>query len=689
MSSVRVTCARTLGQARNSLFSALAVGGCLAAMGVSLAFTVGEAEGFRQTLAGLWAVSVAPVLPVLAALLSMGVWSDERKSGRVEILLSTAVRERDLVVGKFLGVWLMTVLTAVFSLCTFWAALCLFAPDVPAGGGLVGFVPAVLGVALQSALWCAVSVAASAVFDSSAAAVCLSIVLTLGVPSCVWSGLMAWSQEGRVAFGPNPIGAQAFDMASGTLSLFMLTVYLVGTGGLLFFASKCVVALRFVGCGAKMQRASTGVVLFLSAVFVVLAVSLAARLDFTIDVPVAGFGSRLSPRTQDVLRESDGTVVVTCLLPRSDMRFRDTCCFLRLLKRESESIGGAGFVLQYVDPRWDIGASERLASRGVTGNCLVFERGRRLATVPLEKGGLNERDCAAAIRRLATVPRRRNVYWTVGHGESRFDDYGPFGLSDIARDLARDGYCNRFLDLTAAAQVPGDCALIVVAGAKNPFSRSELGRAESYLREGGRVLFLIGSSREGGISPVLPAWGVRMETEEPSGGSTISGSDVIVSDFAEHPLSAPLKGSRIVLERPVSFVPSAVAETKFGADRIEYTPLARAGSRTLAVSVERGSGVGRDLAIRPARLVAVGDDSFVMNAPLAARANANRDFFLNCVAYLSGTDALGSVGTEPGLFVTGLDRTGRFRFMLLISVLIPVGVALLMVAVSCRRRRRM
>jgi len=688
MSPVRVTWARTMGQARNSFFSALAVGGCLAATGIRLAFGIGDAEGFRQTLPGLWTAGVAPVLPVLAALLAMGVWSDERRSGRCEILLATAVRERDLVFGKFLGVWTLTVLTALFSLGVFWSALCFLAPEAVRGGALVSFAPAVLGILLQCALWCAVSVAASTLFDSPAPAACLSVVLTLGAPTCVWTGLMAWSHEGRLAFGPNPIGAQALDMASGSLSFFALATYLVGTNVLLLFAAKCVAALRFVGRGARLLRASTGVVFVLIVAFAALAVSLASRMDFTIDIPVAGFGSQLSLRTQDVLRESEGKVVVTCFLPRSDVRFRETCRFLRLLKREAEAAGGAEFVLQYVDPRWDIGAAERLVGRGVTENCLVFERGRRLTSVSLKEGGPNERDCAAAIRRLATLPRRRNVYWTVGHGESRFDDYGPFGTSDIARDLARDGYFNRPLDLATAAQVPGDCALIVVAGAKDLFSRSEFGRIEAYLREGGRLLVLVGSSREGGLSPLLPAWGVKIEAEEVVGEATQTGSDVIVADFADHPLSAPLKGSRIVLERPVAFAPSAVAEAKIGADRIEYTPLARSGQRALAVSVERGGDAGNDLAIRPARIVAVGDASFVLNAPLAARANANRDFFLNCAAYLSGTDAIGSAGTEPGLFVTGLDRAGRFRLMLLVTVLVPGAVTLVMLAVSYRRRRR-
>ena len=88
--------------------TALALAGFLAAAAALLAFNLDAAEGSRVRLVPLWTVSVSPVLPLLSALLGMDVWSDERKTGRVELLLTAPVRERDLVLGKFLGVWAMS-----------------------------------------------------------------------------------------------------------------------------------------------------------------------------------------------------------------------------------------------------------------------------------------------------------------------------------------------------------------------------------------------------------------------------------------------------------------------------------------------------------------------------------------------------------------------------------------------------
>lgn len=689
MSPVRVTASRTLGMARNLFSTAVAVGGFLAAVAALFSFNLSAAEGGDLPLIAVWAISAAPALPVLAAFLAMDTWSEERRSGRLDVLLATAVRERDLVLGKFLGVWFLTVGSAVVSLLSSLSFLWVFAPNALAGVQAISIVPALMGVMLQSALWCAVGVATSTLFSNAAASICTSLALTVALPRGLWAGLMAWSREGRAAFGEMPLDAHALDMATGVFSLGTVALHVVGVVLCLFIASKFVAANRLSGRGARTLRLSTGVAVGLALVAGALFAALAVRLDAVLDLPVLSASVPLSPRTRDILAESSGDISVTCFLPRDDARFRSVSRLVRNLRRVAESVGGARFVVSYVDPRWDIGAAERLVGRGVAEESLVFEKGRRTVSVSLRDGG-GERACAAAIRRLATVPRRRNVYWTIGHGECRFDDYGAFGMSDVARDLSQAGYCNRPLDLAVAQQIPGDCALIVIAGAKSAFSRVELGRLDAYLRAGGRLFALMGSADELGIAALLPAWGVRPEAVPIVGVPTLSGSDVIVSDFADHPVSAPLKGSRLVLDRPIAFSPSVAAEagTGTGADRIEYAAIASVGSRALAVAIERGAGAGADLAIRPTRLVVVGDTSFALNGSLVSRANANRDFFLNCAAYLAGTDVAGASGNETDRLVVGLDRAGRRRHVLWSAIILPGVVFLLLAGEAFRRRRR-
>lgn len=688
MSPVAATLIRTVGRARNVFSTAFAVGGALAAIAALLAFQIVSAEGSRVGISVLWALSASPVLPILAAFLAMDVWSGERQTGRVDILLSTAVRERDLVLGKFLGVFSLVAVTVLASLILTVFALWLCAPQALSGCMAAGLLPAFLGVLVPSLVWCSVSLMMSAAFRHSAISAGFSVLLTFVLPRGIWAGVLAGAGDTRRLFGEMPFDSYVADVASGLVPMDATVSYLVVTVVALFITSKVVASYRLASRGVRALRVSTGFVIALALVLAVLSIKVAFRLDFVADLPLEGTRSVLSARTRAILSESGGDVSVTCFLSRTDARFREIGRFLRQFRNESNLLGGARFILQFVDPRWDIGSSERLVSRGVAEESIVFEKGRRMVVLPLREG-FGERACASAVHRLTAVARRQNIYWTVGHGEGRFDDYGLFGMSDVAREFLREGYLNRMLDLATAEQIPGDCALVIVAGARTSFSRAELGRLEAYLREGGRILVLImGSAQEEGVVPLLSSWGVRPNFDSRLTGATLSGSETVVSDFSDHPVSASLKGLRLVFERPLSLEPTGIAKTGAGADRIEFAPLAVVAGKNVAVAVERGSGAGSDLAIRPTRIVAIGDSGFAKNGSLSLRACANRDFLLNCVAYLSGTDVVGAHGDEAGVFVTGMDRSRRLRHLVCSAAVLPFGVFVLMMIVAVRRRNR-
>jgi len=683
VSPLRITARRTVGFARNAYLTAFVVGGFLAAASALFAFNLNAAEGGRLPVAVIWASSVAPILPLLAAFLGMDAWSDERRSGRLEVLLTSPVSEFDFTLGKFVGTWIMALAATAVSLASSVVLLRVFAPSCNVA--VLPFVAAFAALALQSALWCAVSVAASAIFQRSAVSACATAAVLVALPRGVWSALMAWSANGRTAYGEMPLDAHVVDFALGNVSGGTVLAYVILTALALFVAVTFVELRRLVGRGAARVRWTAFASAVLSCVFSALLVLLALRLDVTFDLPVSG-KARFSERTLGILAETRGDIDVTCFLPRSDVRFRSVSHALRALSREAASRGGVRLKVQFVDPSWDLGDAARIVRAGVKPGNVVFAYGRRKAVLPVDEG-LGERLCASTILRLTMPPQRRNVRWTRGHGEAAFDDYGAVGMSDIARELSRDGYLNQTIDLSTDAQIPSDCALIVVAGAREDFSRSEKARLDAYLKQGGRLLVLMNSDEAGGVASLLPGWGLNVV---PTAGAarTVSGSDVIVSDFSDHPVTEPIRGMSILLEKPVAFTPSAAVEAAVAADRIGFTSLAKSGADCVAAVVERGAGTGADLDFRPTRIVAVGDAMFVMNAQLATQANANRDFFLNAVAYLSGTDAMTSGGADGDLLVTGMDRAARRRFALYGAGVVPVAVLLAMALVAFRRRRR-
>lgn len=687
MSPIRVTFRRTVGLARTLYTTVLVFAGFLAAAAALFAFNLDAAEGCRVRLVPLWAVSVAPALPVLAAILGMEVWSDDRKTGRIDLLLSAPVRERDLVIGKFLGVWALLAAGVVMCHLVSYFTLGYFAPAPLERVSFLSFLPAVIVLLIQGALWSAVAVAASTLFRNAAAAACTTIAVLVAIPRGLWYALMAWAPQGRPRFGAMPLDAQAYDFAAGLVSTATFLTYVMLTVFALFVASKSIAALRCESRGAAGVRYSTRLAVLLSGLFALLLVLLAYRLDATLDLPVGGEEFRFSPRTRSVLASSQGTVTITAFLDRKDGRFREVGHFLRALAAEADSQCGIRIDLRYVDPTLDIGASGRLVQAGVERDSLVFEREGRIEHLRLDEG-YGERDCISLIERM-TVPFQRScVYWTVNHGEASISDYGPDGMTDIARDLERAGYGNRTIDLANEKEsLADDCALLVVAGPRTDFSEVEMNRLNAYLNgtsgkggEGGRVLLLLDTDRLNGFQTLLARWAVRPKARKLTGTRTLTGSDVIVSEFdAAHVVSAPFAGQQVVLDRPLVFEPVV-------ADRKRPSSLLTAGGACLAAAVESGEEVAE--LFRPTRLIAIGDSGFVRNGNLATYANANRDFFENCIKFLSGRDAFTQSGTATDLLDTKMDRDTKARFVVVSAIFIPTALFIAMGLLVARRRRR-
>ena len=390
MSPVRVTFRRTVGMIARLYVSSLSFAVFFAAAAALFAFNLDSAEGGFSNLASIWAVSVSPVLPALAALLAMEVWSDERKTGRVEILLSSPVREREFVLGKFFGVWVLSMLAVAVFLCATVFFLNSYAPRLIGDASFGGFVLGFFVLSLQCALWSAVSVAMSTFFRNAAGAAAVSIFVLIALPRAVWLTLSHWMRGGRLQPGELPMDAHAFDFAAGLVSAGTIFSYLLLAVFALFAASKSVAMLRYAGRSASLAKFSARSSVFLAAVFSLLAVALACRVDLTLDLPVAGSGeTRFSPQTRDILASSQGSIAITAFIERKDPRFRHVSHFLRSLKREADVMGGVRLEIKYVDPVLDMGESLRLVRAGVEKSSLVFERDGRIAhTLNIAEGHL-------------------------------------------------------------------------------------------------------------------------------------------------------------------------------------------------------------------------------------------------------------------------------------------------------------
>ncbi len=687
MSPARLTFSRLLGRARVAFTNALVTPCFLAVVAVLFAYNLFSSEGLHQTPGLVWSVSVAPLLPFLTVFLGMNAWSDEIRSGRIEGLLSVTVPERAFVFGKFLGVWFLTLRDLVLSLLLTGVILYFFNPNLIINYALTSFVTGFLALALQAMLWSALIVALSAMTRSAAVAAITTLVLTVLIPRGGWFAALAWFPENAARLGTMPLDAHIVDFGAGHISIAALAFYVLGAFTALFVCTNVIYVKRLVGVHNKPARCSIRFLSILALLATILACALTSRLNWNFELPAfVNVQEKFSARTRHIMAESHGEMRAILFASRKDPNFRVASRFIRAFSREASALGGAHIISRYVDPLWDPAAAGRLIGSGVPENSLLLEQGNKRVIVPLERD-FGEQVFASALQRITLPPQQRTIYWTTGHEEVSLADYGKWGLSDIARTIVMAGYRNQTLELSENKPIPADCALIVVAGARKEFTRLEQSRLEAYLRQGGRLLVLL-SSVQGGVAGLLPVWGVSLKPALQENAATLTGTDVLVMDFAEHPIVAPLKKEKLVFDSSIALVPSAHSSQLGGVGLDSYTELCRASGVCRAALVEYGGATREDVVARPSRIIVVGDVGFVQNIRLENTVSANRDFFLNCIAYLAGVDALAEASVEANQLVIGLDRAQRIRFVVSSAIIVPGVVMLVLIFLTAARRNR-
>lgn len=297
------------------------------------------------------------------------------------------------------------------------------------------------------------------------------------------------------------------------------------------------------------------------------------------------------------------------------------------------------------------------------------------------------------------------------------------GEPDLEREDAPEGY-RRFAELLAehnivlqtvalnAQEIPADCPLLIVAGARRMVPAGELQKMDRYLKGGGRALILMLSParvdvRRPGLDRLLADWGVEVGDDlvMDRAQSKSDAPQLLLTGFwGEHPLVRPLHGSRLGLVMPCSIRPRATASG--ATDAAKVTELAftsregmvvthvRGGQGTvdaqgvipLAVAVEKGaiSGVSADRGAT--RLVVVGDATCLSNGLIDLE--ANRDFAVLSVNWLLDHRHLLAIPPRPLADYRISLSTSQMRAItwLLLGGL-PGGMLLVGLFVWVRRRK--
>lgn len=247
MTAVQVTWLREVRSFRGAFSCGVPVAAFLAVCGWTFVMLLRRHEGSVLQVQSIWGVSVAPWLPILSAVLTMRLFAEERATGMIDLLMASPIRERDLVIGKYLSAMTVMMLALVLALVPPVVVLPLLSAHVQGTVRAPAFAATFAILLLQASTWCAAGTMVSVFFRNQAAAAVSSLVLCSGLPVAVYAVILAWMPSVRLEVAWMPLLMHVYDFSTGFFSTGVLALYVTLTVFFLFGCSKMLACLRFKG----------------------------------------------------------------------------------------------------------------------------------------------------------------------------------------------------------------------------------------------------------------------------------------------------------------------------------------------------------------------------------------------------------------------------------------------------------
>lgn len=210
----------------------------LAASGWSLVDALRRGEGGFVQVPALWAGAVAVWLPFLSALATMRSFSAERASGTIETLLTAPVREAQVVWGKFQAAFLAGGTGLLLALAVPMILLPRLALPLAAAVSPWALAAATATLTMQLALWTAVGLFFSLLWEQPAAAAASALFCCLLVPRAATVATASWFPTLPVTTLGIPARDWAMETADGLIMVTPWVCYGVVAWCLLFLTMR-------------------------------------------------------------------------------------------------------------------------------------------------------------------------------------------------------------------------------------------------------------------------------------------------------------------------------------------------------------------------------------------------------------------------------------------------------------------
>ncbi|MCY3561648.1 MAG: Gldg family protein [bacterium] len=628
--------------------------------------------------------NIETTLVVLAPIVAMRSFAEERRTGALDITLSWPTSRWWLVVTKFVANTLLTWL--IVSVVWLYIWLLNREVDVEIGKNGAGFIGLLMILLMFNAI--ALAVSARSRSPATAAFVGFGVLIALWVLDFV-PGWLGGRFEGAISFvAPTNHVANS---GRGILDL--------GDG--LYFVAGMILGLSLAVLWLKEPRPRSwegairgrfaGVLLGLVATAGVGAASTVARgqVDLT---PEKRF--TLTDHSAFVLAAVTSPTMIYGFVEPGSAQQVEMRSLIRRYQLENDNIA-----LEFVDPDAQPALTKSVGAR-TYGQMMVEMDGRRELV-----DDILEIEVTSALQRLAQIDPPLACF-TVGHGERDVGDILPGGFLQFAEELRKLGFVVEPLALGAAGGLErlSACSVVVIAGAKVNFLPEEIELLRQYTEANGRLVVFAdsaGTAATAQLNDLLRPWGVAVRDAVVADRSSLKDDpeSIVAYRFpSASPVTVSLARDNIpVLLVAAQPVESAIVGLAFE-DQAWITPLVQSSSQSRLADGDEGPFVlalitdwssveeqPQGLEIARTRIGVVGTVEVAANGHFDRLGNG--EFSTRLVSWVARQDdlisAMRPVRGVPRLVLTEDDRGGYIRN----AIVFPALAAFALLLFTLRRSR--
>lgn len=420
----------------------------------------------------------------------------------------------------------------------------------------------------------------------------------------------------------------------------------------------------------------------------------------------------LSEQTREVVKGLEQDVTIIAFLDPEPSPLRDRLREYDLLSPKLK--------VEIYDPVTDREKVEEY--KVMSRDTLVVKSGDRQEKVI---GGDEEQLTSTIL--AVTSGKKTRICFLTGHGERSITDTGPRGLGTIKASLENQQYQVDELNLATQQEpkVPGDCAVLVIAGPSEEIPKKQMDAIVSYVQQGGN-LYLAVEPQGPDFASLLEPYGIKPLSGmvyDPGWGLGGAAFVPMVANFTEHEITEQLRQIGVALptarafeviettppddpmmmDQPPGTNTNARPLLKTSAEAwvesnpgegAKHDPGEPSGPLNLAVLYDAGMTENPDpMSLPPetsekTRMIVIGDADMMTDEFISLGLTGNAYFVLNSINWLVANEKLISIPPKEDTpsFLTMNERQQKLVWVLVVGV-VPLIIGVSGVAVWWRRRR--